>query len=44
MKVFCTAFMSLQFGFEIFWKKDLGTKAVHRMLVKFTPGVYLIKL
>jgi hypothetical protein len=30
--------MCLQFGFVIFWRKDLGTKAAHKMLVKLTPG------
>jgi hypothetical protein len=38
MKVFCTAFMCLQFGFVIFWQKDFGPKAGHKMLVKLTPG------
>jgi hypothetical protein len=37
-KVLCTAFNCLQFGFVIFWQKDFGTKAVHKMLVKLTPG------
>ncbi len=36
--------MWLQFGFVIFWKKDFGAKAAHKMLVKLTPvgiaGVY----
>jgi hypothetical protein len=36
MKVFCAAFMRLQFGFVIFWQK--GAKAAHKMLVKLTPG------
>jgi len=27
MKVFCAAFMCLQFGFVIFWRKDFGAKA-----------------
>jgi hypothetical protein len=36
-KVFCAAFMSLQYGFVIFWQKDFGTKAAHKMLVKLTP-------
>jgi hypothetical protein len=26
--------MCLQFGFVIFWKKDFGAKAAHKMLVK----------
>jgi hypothetical protein len=34
MKVFCTAFMCLQFGFVIFWQKDFCTKAAHKMLVQ----------
>jgi hypothetical protein len=34
---FCTAFMCLQFGFVIFWGKDFGAKAAHKMLVKLTP-------
>jgi hypothetical protein len=37
MKVFCAAFTYLQFGFEIFWRKDFGTKAAHKMLVNLTP-------
>jgi hypothetical protein len=38
-KVFCATFMCLQFGFVIFWRKDFGTTAAHKMLVKLTPGV-----
>jgi hypothetical protein len=38
-KFFCAAFMWLQFGFVIFWRKDFGTKAAHKMLVKLTPVV-----
>jgi hypothetical protein len=30
--------MCLQFEFVIFWQKDFGTKAAHKMLVKLTPG------
>jgi hypothetical protein len=30
--------MCLQFGFVIFWPKDFGAKAAHKMLVKLTPG------
>ncbi len=36
MKVFCAAFMCLQFGFVIFCRKDFGAKAAHEMLVKLT--------
>ncbi len=38
-KVLYTAFVCLQFGFLIFWQKDFGAKAAHKMLVKLTPGV-----
>jgi hypothetical protein len=37
-KVLCIAFKCLQFGFVIFWQKDFGAKAAHKMLVKLTPG------
>ncbi len=37
-KVFCAAFICLQFGFVIFWRKSFGAKAAHKMLVKLTPG------
>ncbi len=37
-KVFCAAFMCLQFGFVIFGRKDFGAKAAHKMLVKLTLG------
>jgi hypothetical protein len=40
MKVFCAAFMCLQFGFVIFWQKDFGAKAAHKMLMKLTPGLH----
>jgi hypothetical protein len=42
--VFCAAFMCLQFGFVICCQKDFGAKAAHKMLVKLTPGVNVIKL
>jgi hypothetical protein len=31
--------MCSQFGFVIFWQKDFGAKAAHKMLVKLTSGV-----
>ncbi len=31
--------MCLQFGFVIFWQKNFGAKAAHKMMVKLTPGV-----
>ena len=30
--------MCLQFGFVIFWQKEFGAKAAHKMLVKLTLG------
>ncbi len=36
-KVHCAPFMCLQFGFVIFWQKDFGVEAAHKMLVKLTP-------
>jgi hypothetical protein len=36
--------MCLQFGFVIFWRKDFGTKAAHKMLVKLTPGQKWMRL
>jgi hypothetical protein len=41
-KFFCAAFVCLQCGFVIFWQKDLGAKAAHKMLVTDTwlCGVY----
>ncbi len=30
--------MCLQIGFVIFWQKDFGAKAAHKMLVKLTPS------
>jgi hypothetical protein len=40
MKIFCTAFMCLQFGFVIFWQKDFGAKVGHKMSVKLQPGMH----
>jgi hypothetical protein len=34
----CTDFLYFQFGFVIFFRKDIGTKAVGKMLVKLTTG------
>jgi len=30
--------MCLQFGFVIFWRKEIGAKTAHKMLVKLTLG------
>jgi len=38
MKVLCTVFLSLQFGFEFFWQKNIGTKAALKMFMKLTKG------
>jgi hypothetical protein len=36
-KIFVQLLCALQFGSVIFWQKDFGTKAAHKMLVKLTP-------
>ena len=33
------SFTWLRFGFVIFWQKEFGTKAAHKMLVKLTKGI-----
>ena len=43
-QLFCTivvwaAFMFLQFGFVIFWQKEISSKAASTILVKLTTGV-----
>jgi hypothetical protein len=43
-KVFLLTFYCLQFGFVIFWRKDLGTKAAHKKLVKLTPDIFENKI
>ncbi len=40
-KVICAASMCLQFWFVLFWRKDFGTKAAHKMLVKLTLGLFI---
>jgi len=37
-KGLCTAFLYLQFGFVIFWPKNIGAKATPKMLIKLTTG------
>jgi hypothetical protein len=32
--------MCLHFGFVIFWQKNFGAKAAHKMLVKLTPELH----
>jgi len=44
MIVFCVVFLSLQFGFIIFWQKNIDTLAALKMLVKLTTGVNFTKL
>jgi len=38
MKVLCAAFLKLHFGFEIFWLKNICTKAAHKMMMQLTIG------
>jgi len=39
MKVLCTAFLYLQFGFVTFWQKYIGRKSACKMLMKLTPSL-----
>ena len=38
MKVLCAAFMCLQFGFAIFWQKEIDAKAACKMSVKLATS------
>jgi hypothetical protein len=38
MKVLFAALLSLQLGFVIFWQKNIGEKAAHKMVIKLTTG------
>ncbi len=40
---YCAAFMCLQFWFVIFWQKDFGAKAAHKILVKLIPDCKIIR-
>ena len=42
--VFCEALMYLQFGFVIYWRKEIGAKTAWKMWVKLTTGVSLLYL
>ncbi len=35
-------FAQLLSGFVIFWRKDFGAKAAHKMLVKLTPALIML--
>ena len=39
-KMFCAAILYLTFWFVIFWQKEIGKKAAHKMLVKLTICLY----
>jgi hypothetical protein len=41
-KVFCAAFLYLQFGFEVFCQNNIGTKTAHKMLVKLATGSHFL--
>jgi len=43
-KMFCVAFLNLQFGSVIFWCKNIGTKGAHKMLMKLTAMVNFINV
>ncbi len=38
-KCLAKLFLYLQFGFVIFWQKNIGAKAASKMLVKLTTGL-----
>jgi len=42
--VFHAAFIKLQLGFVFFWRKNMGTKAAHKMSLKLTAVVNLINI
>jgi len=37
-QVFWAAFFSTLFGFDIFWRKNIGTKDTRKMFMKLTKG------
>jgi hypothetical protein len=37
-KSFARSFLNLDLRFVLFWRKNIGAKAVRKMLVKLTPG------
>jgi len=39
MKVFCKAFLELQLGFVIFWRKNMCTQSARKILMKLTTGI-----
>ncbi len=36
LKMFCAAFLCMQFGFVILWQKNIGAETAHKMLMKLT--------
>jgi len=42
MKVLCATFLLVQFGFVIFWHKNIGIKVVRKMLVKLTNSMRIL--
>ncbi len=43
-KKYCKAFLYTQFGFVIFWRKNISAKGALKMLVKLTSGVNFINI
>jgi len=43
-KVYGAAFIYLPFGFEIYWRMNIGAKAACKMLVKLTTGGILLQI
>jgi len=40
--MFCAAFLKLQFGFVIFWQKNIGAKAACKMLMTLTKKLNFV--
>jgi len=39
--IFGQVFIYSLFGFEIFWRQNIGAKAAHKMLMKLTSGLFV---
>jgi len=43
-KVLSKAFLKLHYGFEIFWRKNIGAKGAHKMLMRCQLSTFYAKL
>jgi hypothetical protein len=39
-----SSFSLVMFGFEIFWRQNIGKKVTRKMLMKLTPGIWDVEL